>query len=109
MAFIVGGLIAAIIAVIVSAIFIKEQNWSPRKKKWAFSFLSSLILCPVFAPVAAIAVIPLPNFVFLMLSINHPLELLLWYVKTWFLILPSFMFFAVLMRGIAAMIYFKKP
>lgn len=91
------------------AFFIKKARWPTPKKKLVFTFISTFLLFPIFTPVSIMAAIPIPNAVFILLSL-FSLDILYivpWYLKTWTWLLPSFTITALILRGIAAMIFYK--
>ncbi len=110
---IIGGLflLVAVFSIFSGYRLIRGKEWTPQKKKIVFSLTVALLMFPALAPAGTISAIPLPNIVVFIFSLSelNPLALLMWYAKTWFFTIPSYVLTALLCRGIAAIMFFSYP
>jgi hypothetical protein len=109
--FIILGIFAAYITIIASVAFPLSRTSSPKNvKKLYFTFIAAFAGFPAMAPAATISGIFLPNIAALALFLvfGGPYETIKWYILTWQFHLPSFIITALIMRGIAAVIFYQR-
>jgi hypothetical protein len=103
--------IASLIATpIVTGFLLKKfGNWSARKKKWAFTVICGFLCFPALMPAGITAAIPFPNiFALATMLYESPLDTAVLYYKAWPFNLPSLLITALIMRGIAAMVFYER-
>jgi hypothetical protein len=100
--------VTAIICGAAAFYFIRKTNWAVSKKKNVFALLTAFAVFPVLVPVTIVG-IPVPNIVFVVLSIiNFEIQNIpSWYFRIWTFHVPSYALTALLLRGAAAMLFYK--
>ncbi len=113
MSFIVLAVVSFLMALAVfSAVaffFIRKKEWPASKKKTVFSLAVSFLCFPVLVPAGTVAVVPLPNLVLLCFGIADLdlLQIITWYYKTYAFVIPSYLITALLLRAVAAVVFYQ--
>lgn len=100
----------AIITLLVS-FSLSKTNLDKKEKRKLFIIATTLLSFPVILPAGTISGFPVPNILaiglILCFSFSDILQLPIWYAKTWFITLPSLGISNLIVRAIAACIYYE--